>query len=377
MFHKYEKHFMHQAGKKLYPLPQVIILFCFVIAIFTILYRPVKASESVGTVIILNGPSAAGKSSIQKEFQYLMMPQLWIKLGIDNLFDKPMPDITMENLAYWQSPNPIRWVETTKDAQNNPIMTLFTGEQGEKVAHGMNSAIASYAKAGNNIIVDYIAYKKEWVEDLRNKLKDVETFWVKVEIPLEVLEAREVARGTSPKGHARSHYDTVHWDIKYDLTVNSDKDSAIEIAKQIKTAIVGKNMHINDQNIPMYFEEIWALGDPATIEKKFVELLEQTDSAKNTSKYLQLLSQIALAQALQKKFDEAHKALDSAELLLTPEYTLAKTRILLERGRAYHQADNLDKAMKYFEQSYEFSVKHHFDYYAIDAAHMIAIITPK
>ena len=198
------------------------------------LYFKQIAYQKTGTVIILNGPSASGKSSIQKEFQTLMMPNLWIKLGIDNLFDKPMPDITLENLAFWQSENPIRWVTMSKDADENPIMTLFTGDQGDKVAYGMNSAIAAYAQNGCNIIVDYIAYKKEWIDDLQSKLKNIKTCWVKVNIPLSTLEEREVSRATSPKGHARSHYSSVYWNIQYDLEVNSDKDSAQTIATQIK-----------------------------------------------------------------------------------------------------------------------------------------------
>lgn len=196
-------------------------------------YRP---STKVGSVIVLNGPSVSGKSSIQKEFQFAMMPNLWIKVGIDNLFDKPMPDITMDNLAFWQKENAIRWVETTKDGEN-PVITLFTGKQGEKVAYGMNSAIAAYALAGNNVIVDYIAYKKEWIDDLQKKLSSIKTYWVKINIPLSVVEEREVARKTSPKGHARSHYDFVHWDIKYDFEVNSSIDSSKEIAQIIKDHI--------------------------------------------------------------------------------------------------------------------------------------------
>ena len=192
---------------------------------------------SSGIVIVLNGPSAAGKTSIQKEFQTAMMPNLWIKLGIDNLFDKPMPDITLENMHIWQVQNPIRWVETSKDSAKNSVITLFTGEQGDKVAYGMNAAIAAYAKAGNNVIVDYIAYKKAWADDLRNKLKDLKTYWVNVDIPLSVIEEREAARGTSPKGHARSHYDTVHWDIKYDLTVSSHKNTAAQIAQELKSRV--------------------------------------------------------------------------------------------------------------------------------------------
>jgi chloramphenicol 3-O phosphotransferase len=198
------------------------------------LYFKQQTKQKTGTVIILNGPSASGKSSIQKEFQTLMMPNLWIKHGIDTLFDKPMPDITLENLAFWQSENPIRWVTMSKDADENSIMTLFIGDQGDKVAYGMNSAIAAYAQNGCNVIVDYIAYKKEWIDDLHSKLKNVKTCWIKVAIPLSTLEEREVSRATSPKGHARSHYNTVHWNIKYDFEVNSDKNSAQTIAAQIK-----------------------------------------------------------------------------------------------------------------------------------------------
>ena len=203
---------------------------------FMVMWRNAVRSGA-GIVIVLNGPSAAGKTSIQKEFQKVMMPNLWIKVGIDNLFDKPMPDITAENMHIWQVKNLIRWVEATEDAAKNPIITLFTGEQGDKVAYGMNAAIAAYAKAGNNIIVDYIAYKKGWVDDLKKQLKGVKNYWVKVEIPLSVIEEREVARATSPKGHARSHYETVHWDITYDLAVSSHKYSAAEIAKELKARI--------------------------------------------------------------------------------------------------------------------------------------------
>lgn len=190
-----------------------------------------------GIVIVLNGPSGSGKTSIQKEFQKLMMPNLWIKLGIDNLFDNPMPEITRENMAYWQSPNAIRWVESTQDTQGNKVITLFVGQQGEKVVCGMHDAIAQYAHNGCNCIVDYIAYKHEWLHDLQRKLAHVKTYYVAVDIPLETLEQREEARGTSPKGHARSHYFTVHGDFKYDLRVDTSKDTAAEIAQQLKKMI--------------------------------------------------------------------------------------------------------------------------------------------
>jgi chloramphenicol 3-O phosphotransferase len=197
-----------------------------------------RKQAQYGTVIILNGPSTAGKSSIQREFQKITMPNLCIKVGIDNLFDLPMPDINPENMSFWQTPNPIRWVSNTTDNEQNTVITLFTGEQGDRVAYGMNTAIAGYAKAGCDVIVDYIAYKKEWIDDLQAKLKNTPTIWVKVAAPIDVLEAREVARGTSPKGHARSHHATVHWDLKYDLVVDSARESAAAIAQKIKDLFV-------------------------------------------------------------------------------------------------------------------------------------------
>lgn len=206
-----------------------------IIAVFTFFIGVKKwyQAKSYGKVIILQGPSTVGKSSIQKEFQQLMLPKLWIKLGIDSLFDAPMPDIIPENMHMWQAENFIRWITRTED-QNKPVVTLHVGRQGSQVVYGMNSAIAAYAKAGCNIIVDYIAYEKAWLDDLKKKLKPMKTYWVKVTAPLELLEQREVARGTSPQGHARSHYDFVYWDMQYDFELDVEKKTPQELAKIVK-----------------------------------------------------------------------------------------------------------------------------------------------
>lgn len=196
-----------------------------------------SATAQTGTVIILNGPSCAGKTSIQKAFQQVMMPNLWCKIGIDTLFDASMPNITPENMNFWTSENPIRWVESTYDEQGYKILPLFLGDQGKKIAYAMNGAIAAYAQNGCNVIVDYIAYDPAWLTDLQQKLKVVKTYYVAVDISLEVLEEREKARGTSPEGHARSHYFTVYGNIPYDLRVNSEKNTPEEITVQLKQMI--------------------------------------------------------------------------------------------------------------------------------------------
>ena len=91
--------------------------------------------------------------------------------------------------------------------------------------------------------------------------------------------------------------------------------------------------------------------------------------------YLQILSQIALAQAMQQKFALAHQTLNQAQRLLEPQYKLAKVRLLLERGRVYHQSDKLDQALSFFIQSYDLAkLSPEFDFHTVNAAHMIAIV---
>lgn len=121
------------------------------------------------------------------------------------------------------------------------------------------------------------------------------------------------------------------------------------------------------------FDDLF-VGQPLDVEKNLTDLLPQAQALENKSIYLQILSQIALAQAMQKKFAEAHKTLDIAEAGLTSKHYLARVRILLERGRVFHQSDNIQAALPLFKKSYSLSKKHKFDFHTVNAAHMIAIV---
>lgn len=120
------------------------------------------------------------------------------------------------------------------------------------------------------------------------------------------------------------------------------------------------------------FDDLF-VGHPAEIEQNLSALLPAARSLDDKSLYLQILSQIALAQAMQQKFVLAHQTLDSAEADLTPAYDLAGIRITLERGRVFHQADNAAAALPLFKQSFEQSSEKGFAFHAINAAHMVAI----
>lgn len=220
-------------------------------------------------IIILNGPSCAGKSSIQKKLQQLL-PDLYLRIGIDNLFDSVLPPaastkdwpnsmvekkITDVNITEifpagittdllnridkifeqrTQNNELIRAGISIKGNHHNPPQfVLKIGSAGNRVICGMHRAIMAYAAAKNNLIVDYILYEQEWLRDLINVLSGYKVYFIAVKIPLEMLEVREKSRATSPVGHARSHYDVVYKPDIYDLEVSSEKHSPEEIANQI------------------------------------------------------------------------------------------------------------------------------------------------
>jgi len=182
-----------------------------------------------GTVIILNGPSSVGKSSIIKAFQEKQNTP-WLGTGIDHLYVGVIPPSWLDDKPEHHA---IMTIETSEDKDGKKIVKAVFGPEGQKVIKGMHQAIAAYANSGNNVIVDYIKYDPAWIEDFKKALSGIKVIWVGINASLESIEQREKKRGTSPEGHARSHYDTVHQGIDYDLMLNTDSLTPEQGADQI------------------------------------------------------------------------------------------------------------------------------------------------
>lgn len=192
------------------------------------LYR-VLTEPKPGIVIILNGPSAAGKSSLQKNIQRLA-PIPYLSIGIDNLFNDPFPDEhgKLQAKTIHDFHEDLRFVTI----EDNTVF-LHLGKEGRKIVDGMNQAIVAYAKTGNNVVVDYIMYDPKWMEELLYSLRGYPVYLIGINLPLEVIEQREQARSTSPIGHARSHYDNVHYGNKYDLMLDDPLATPSQGAEKI------------------------------------------------------------------------------------------------------------------------------------------------
>jgi tetratricopeptide (TPR) repeat protein len=130
------------------------------------------------------------------------------------------------------------------------------------------------------------------------------------------------------------------------------------------------------QETPTDFDALWDYDKPVETEMKFRELLPAAQASSDKSYHAQLLTQIARAAGLQRKFDEAHELLNEAEKLLTGDLERARIRILLERGRVFNSSGNPEQAQPYFQQAWERALAAGEDFYAVDAAHMLAIVEP-
>lgn len=121
-------------------------------------------------------------------------------------------------------------------------------------------------------------------------------------------------------------------------------------------------------------DDLWDFQDPAATEVKFRQLLPAAEKCDDPSYLGQLLTQIARSEGLQGKFDEADATLNRAEKLVAPDLRLLFTRCLLERGRVLNSSGKPEQARPLFEQAWKVGSTGGFDDYAIDAAHMIAIV---
>ncbi len=132
-------------------------------------------------------------------------------------------------------------------------------------------------------------------------------------------------------------------------------------------------------NLPN-FDNLWDYNDPEKTEKAFRELLAVAENSAGPEYHAQLLTQIARTHSLRRDFESAHRILDDAESLIgdidtTPgqKTSVAHIRYLLERGRTFNSAGDVEAARLLFEEAWKLARSIGEDYHAVDAAHMLGI----
>ena len=153
--------------------------------------------HELGKIILINGASSSGKSTLARELQQTLPLPFW-HFSFDHLRDSnalPMARIRSGEID-WPTMRPA-------------------------VFDGFHRCLPALAKTGNNLIVEHIIENEMWLSDLVELLTGLDVFFVGVHCPLPELERRERERGNRRTGEARTDYQTVHSFTEYDLEVNS------------------------------------------------------------------------------------------------------------------------------------------------------------
>lgn len=118
----------------------------------------------------------------------------------------------------------------------------------------------------------------------------------------------------------------------------------------------------------------WNFYDPAGTRAAFERVLAHDIPAADTAMRLEIMTQIARTHGLEGKFDTANAILDDVAAHDLTRMPIVRIRYLLERGRAFRSSGDPASARPLFTEAWELGRQHGFDYLAIDAAHMVALV---
>ena len=186
--------------------------------------------EGRATVVILNGASSAGKTTLATAFrdQRAAVGDFWFLIGIDDFLAK-LP-------AEWKSAGPDRGafaadgirLETTPQGA-----VVRVGDLGRQLLRAYQAVVVAVARTGLNVIVDEVLIDKTSWDDWAGALTGVDVVWVGIRCAAEVAEERNRARGNRFAGLARAQTVTVHQHKVYDFEIDTTTATAGEALSQL------------------------------------------------------------------------------------------------------------------------------------------------
>lgn len=133
---------------------------------------------------------------------------------------------------------------------------------------------------------------------------------------------------------------------------------------------------------PPDIDALWDYGDPAASAARFQELLDRMGDEAPADLRAQLHSQIARTHGLRADFATARRWLDTGEDLCRIAETrgedvgIARTRLLLERGRCLNSGSDPAGSVPLFQAALAGAEAAGLEHLACDAAHMLGIALP-
>ncbi len=182
---------------------------------------------SAGQILILNGTSSSGKSTLAKALQEVLDPP-HLHIGIDTyIFALPQ--------RYLRPP---LWSEIQEYVyHDDALVAVRFGDLGHQLFAAMHESVAGLARSGFSVIVDHVLLDDVILRDCLNTLADLPVWFVGVRCPMYVVEQREQNRADRTLGQARAQSHTVHAGKYYDVEVDTSLLSPEECAAQVVARI--------------------------------------------------------------------------------------------------------------------------------------------
>lgn len=193
-------------------------------------------------IIVLNGTSSAGKSSLARALQARMTTPIQ-HLQLD-AFRR------MEPNDYWEA-----W-----DQQDPTLVAL----KHAALCRAMHAALSEYARHGLDVIFDTVLRHRDDSRYLLEDLDGLPVYLVGVNCALDELTRREQDRGDREIGLAAGQFKTIHLGKVYDFQVDTTTSSTEQCASEVLAWLDG-------QPLPRAFKAMQAsFGINAMPERKLV-----------------------------------------------------------------------------------------------------------
>lgn len=172
-----------------------------------------------GTIIIINGTSSSGKTSIVRALQ--------------DAFAEPYLDAGLDRFI-WMLPR--RYLD--RPLWDDVLgLAVRAGETGHRLVEGMHVTIETLARNGLHVVADHVLVEPAWRQDCIERFAGLPAYLVGVRCPLDVLEARERVRRDRTLGQARAQYEVVHGHGLYDVEVDTSQQSPEACAVAVKARV--------------------------------------------------------------------------------------------------------------------------------------------
>ena len=178
-------------------------------------------------IVILNGTSSSGKTSLARAIQRLANGPV-LRVSMDDFLQMMPPRFANDDDAF-----SFRLIPDATPAE----VEIGTGSYGAALMRGMRASVAALADQGLNLVVDDVMLGADDQHHYREVLAEHAVTFVAVRCALETAEQRERDRGDRDIGMARWQFTRVHAGRDYDLEVSTDDVSPDEGARLVLGAV--------------------------------------------------------------------------------------------------------------------------------------------